>query len=281
LIYTFVKDCNGKNRSNATKLLGRLLFELRENATFGLADMQGGFKDNVIPREANAEIIIIGAEDKDLQNDYKSITESITKLMTQYQKELSSSEPELKFNIEDLGDGNYNVLHPVAFEKMLFLLVNMPYGVQTMSSDIDGLVESSLNLGIFKLEEENAVFCNSIRSSKGSYKHYLSNRLNYLVSFLGGDYIMRSEYPSWEFKKDSPLREHCNKIYKELYGKDMEVAAIHAGLECGLFKEKMPHLDMISFGPNLYDVHTPDEHLDISSAKRTWDYLLGVLEKMK
>ncbi len=270
-----------KNRTNATKLLGRLLFDLREVSSFALADMMGGFKDNVIPREANAQLLITGTDDTALKQEYQKITENITDLMVKYQQELSASEPKLNFIIEDLGNDQYDVLHPVSFEKMLFLLMNMPYGVQTMSSEIDGLVESSLNLGIFRLEEDKAVFCNSIRSSKGSYKHFLNNRLNYLVSFLGGDYVMRSEYPSWEFKKESLLREHCNRIYKELYGKEMQVAAIHAGLECGLILEKMPGLDIVSIGPDLSGVHTIDEKLNIPSAIRVYKFLeRAVTEKI-
>lgn len=276
-----------KNRSNATKLLARLLFDLREKCSYGLIDMQGGFKDNVIPREAHGELLLIAdgtdeGADKDIINKldekYQLISTIINDLMKKYQVELMASEPDLNFTLEDLENGEFDVLHPVSFEKMLFLLVNMPYGVQVMSSEIEGLVESSINLGIFRLEEDMAVFCNSIRSSKSSYKYYLSDKLNYMVSFLGGDYLVRSEYPAWEFKKDSPFREHCKRIYRELYGKEMIVTAIHAGLECGLISEKMPGIDIISIGPDMSGVHTIEEKVSISSTIRVYKFLEQVVK---
>ncbi|MBH1939759.1 aminoacyl-histidine dipeptidase [Mobilitalea sibirica] len=275
-----------KNRSNANKVMGRLLFDLRESEQFGIIHMEGGFKDNVIPREAYGELLVTVDETTNNSKDEKALTEAYLKIKSRideltkaYQHELSGSEPDLKITVEDLGDGEYPMLHPVSFEKVLFMLVNMPYGVQVMSSHIEGLVESSLNLGIFRLEEDKAIFCNSVRSSIGNYKHYISNRLNYLVSFLGGDYEVRSEYPAWEYKKESPLRNHLNRIYKELYGKEMKVEAIHAGLECGFFHEKMPGIDIVSIGPELYRIHTIEERLSISSAIRVYKFVETVLKE--
>ena len=260
------------NRSNANKILARLLFDLREKASFGVIHMEGGYKDNVIPREAFAKLLIAS-------EDYKQISDSIGEIMQIYKKELESSEPELDYGIEDLGDGKYEILHPTSFEKLLFILTQIPYGVQVMSSDIEGLVESSLNLGIFRLEEEEAIICNSVRSSKSSYKYYISNKLKYLVEFLGGDYIVRSEYPAWEYKKESKLREHLKKHYKEMYGKDMKVEAIHAGLECGLIAEKMPGIDIVSIGPDMSRVHTIDERVSISSTIRVYKFLERIIEE--
>ncbi len=262
----------GQNRSNATKLMGRLLFDLNKTYQFGLIDMYGGFKDNVIPREARAELLITN-------DDFEGIKNKITEIMDIYKKELASSEPELEYLLEDLAEGEYNQLHILSFEKVLFLLVNMPYGVEVMSYDIEGLIESSLNLGIFKLEEDKAIYHNSVRSSKSSYKHYISDRLNYMVSLLGGDYEVKSEYPAWEFKKDSPLREHMQSIYQKNYGKKMKVEAIHAGLECGLIYEKMPGIDIVSIGPDMFRVHTVDEKVSISSTIRVYKFLEKVLEE--
>ena len=259
------------NRTNANKLLARLLFDLRENSSYGVIHMEGGYKDNVIPREAFAELLI----DSKMYNE---ISANIDKIMQIYKDELISSEPELKYSVEDMGDGEFSPIDSVSFEKLLFLLVQIPYGVQVMSSDIEGLVESSLNLGIFRLEEEEAVICNSVRSSKGSYKHYISNKLEYLGNFLGGEYILRSEYPAWEYKNDSKLREHLQKQYKEMFGKEMKVEAIHAGLECGLIAEKMPGIDIVSIGPDMSRVHTIDECLDIPSAVRVYKFLERILE---
>ncbi|HWT27474.1 MAG TPA: aminoacyl-histidine dipeptidase [Mobilitalea sp.] len=268
-----------KKRTNAMKLMGRLLFDLREKSSFGLIDMQGGFKDNVIPREANAELLITAEAGKDLSEVFKTTEKNITELMTVYQKELAASEPDLNFKVEDLGDDTYEVLHPVSFEKLLFILVHMPFGVQNMSSEIDNLVESSLNLGIFKMEGDKAEFCNSVRSSKASYKQYLNDKLSYMINFLGGDYYVRHDYPAWEYKKDSPLRNHFQRLYKEQYGKDMTVLAIHAGLECGLIIEKLPDIDAVSIGPNTYRVHTIDEKVSISSVVRVYKFLEKILEE--
>lgn len=258
------------NRSNANKLLGRLLFDLRERNTYSVLHMEGGYKDNVIPREAFAELVIDS-------KDYPKLCENIDEIMKIYKKELVASEPDLEYKVMDMDEGDYMSLDPVSFEKLLFLLIQIPYGVQVMSFDIEGLVESSLNLGIFRLEEEQALICNSVRSSKSSYKHYISNRLEYLVSFLGGDYIVRSEYPAWEYRNESKLRDHLRNLYKEMYGKDMKVEAIHAGLECGLIAEKMPGIDIVSIGPDMSRVHTIDERLSISSAVRVYQFLERVI----
>lgn len=268
-----------KNRSNATKLLGRLLFDLKEKYDFDLITMMGGFKDNVIPREADAEILITGANDEELNKEYNTVKDIIEDIMHVYKQELAGSEPDLKYEIEDLGNDTYQVLDMISFEKVLFLLVHMPYGVQVMSAEIEGLVESSLNLGIFRIEDDRAEFLNHIRSSKDSYKHHLSDRLAYMVSFLGGDYVIRTEYPAWEFKQESALREHFKKIYREMYGKDMKVAAIHAGLECGIIYDKMPGIDIVSIGPDMSGVHTVEERLNIPSTIRVYKFLERILSE--
>lgn len=262
-----------KNRTNANKLLARLLFDLREKCPYCVLHMEGGYKDNVIPREAFAEIVIEPEQDM-----YRQICDEIDEIMGIYKKELRSSEPDLNYSVKDLGEGEFSVLHPVSFEKLLFLLIQLPYGVQVMSSDIEGLVESSLNLGILRLEEEQAVVCNSVRSSKSSYKKYIRDRLDYLVSFLGGDFIVRSEYPAWEYAKESKLRDHLQKHYKQMFGREMKVEAIHAGLECGLIAEKLPGLDIVSIGPDMNRVHTIEERLSISSAIRVYQFLEQVIE---
>ncbi len=268
-----------KNRSNATKLLGRVLFDLREKCSFGLISMQGGFKDNVIPREANAELLLTAEATNELSEKFSQLYSVIEEVSSEYKKELFSSEPELMISVEDLGEDTYEALHPVSFEKMLFLLINIPNGVQAMSADLEGLVESSLNLGIFHTLEDKVEFCTSIRSSKGSFKHHMSNRLKYMINFLGGDYVVRGEYPSWEYQKESLLREHFNKLYFEENGKEMIVEAIHAGLECGLINEKMPHLDIVSIGPDITFVHTIEEKVSISSTIRVYQFLEKVLKE--
>lgn len=269
----------GKNRANATKLLARLLFDLRELNSFALVEMKGGFKDNVIPREAEATLLITADGEGDLTQAYADIEKSVENLMAKYQHELSGSEPGLNYQLSDLGEDTCEVIHPNSFEKLLFMLTFIPNGVQTMSADIEGLVESSLNIGIFKTEADRAEIYTSIRSSKSSYKYHVSDKLEYLTSFMGGEYVKRWEYPAWEYRKDSRLREHFQRINKEMYGKMMKVEAIHAGLECGLIAEKMPHLDMVSIGPDMHDVHTIEERLSISSTIRVYKLLERVVNE--
>lgn len=268
-----------KNRTNASKLMGRLLFDLRDVNPFGLIDMVSGYKDNVIPREADAKLFITASDDNELARGYLQIKRNIESFMMKYQQELFGSEPDLNFKVEDMGNDSYEVLHPVSFEKVLFMLVNMPYGVQVMSSNIEGLVESSLNLGIFHLEEDKAVFANAVRSSLSTYKKYLSDQLDYMANFLGGGYRVTAEYPAWEFKRTSPLREHFKKLYHQLYQKDMKVEAIHAGLECGMIHEKIPGIDIVSIGPDIFGVHTIEEKISIPSAIRVYEFLELVIKE--
>lgn len=269
----------GKNRTNANKLMARLLFDLRELSSFALIDLKGGFKDNVIPRESEALLLIPADNGSSSSEQYKEFEKNIKELMTKYQHELSSSEPGLNYQITDLGDDTCEVIHPNSFEKLLFMLTFIPNGVQVMSSDIEGLVESSLNMGILKTEYDRAEIYTSIRSSKSSYKYFVSDKLEYLTNFLGGEYVRRWEYPAWEFRKDSKLRDHFQRISKEMYGKEMKVEAIHAGLECGLIAEKMPHLDMVSIGPDMHDVHTIEERLSISSTLRVYKFLERIVSE--
>ena len=132
-----------------------------------------------------------------------------------------------------------------------------------------------------KIEEEEAMFCFSVRSSISSAKHAISDKLEYLSVFLGADYEVRGEYPAWEFRADSKLRDLYSKVYKEMTGKDIKVEAIHAGLECGLFYERMNDLDIISVGPNMKDIHTAQERLGITSSIMVYKIIEKVLADMK
>lgn len=260
-----------KNKINATVLMGRLLFELKEFADYGLINMQGGTKDNAIPRDTYVDIFL-------LPEELENFKQGVETLAAKYKKELLSSEPYLNIQLSNVDKGEYDYLHPTSFEKMLFLLVNMPNGVQKMSADIQGLVESSLNLGIFHLDQDKAVFSYSIRSSVTSYKKFMGDRLSYMSQFLGGDFFISAEYPAWEYKKESKLRDYLCKIFLDQYGHEPKLEAIHAGLECGFFADKIPGIDIVSFGPNILDIHTPKERLSITSAVRVYKYLEKIIE---
>ena len=150
-----------------------------------------------------------------------------------------------------------------------------------MSAQIPGLVETSLNLGILKLHPAVLETVSGVRSSVGSAKDALGEKLEYLTEFLGGEYHAQGGYPAWEYQADTPLQKLAVSVYEEMFGKTPTVEAIHAGLECGLFYEKIPGLDSISFGPDMKHVHTTEERLSVSSTERTYRYLLKLLESIR
>lgn len=259
-----------KNRTNAIILMARLLFELQKELDFSILEIQGGMKDNAIPREAKATIII----EKDKKELFLSILDRQKGI---YKKELEKAEENL-FITENILE-NQTEEKIVNVKDILFLLLNAPNGVQVFSSNIEGLVESSLNLGIFRTEKTKAVFCYSIRSSVYSYKIFLSNKLAMLATKVGGIYHEKSSYPAWEYQNNSKLRAFLSALYQEQYGKEPKITAIHAGLECGILAEKIKEVDIISMGPDIFDIHTPKERLSISSTQRIYAYLVKIIEQ--
>jgi len=165
--------------------------------------------------------------------------------------------------------------------KAITLLLNTPNGIQTLSMEIPGLVQTSLNLGILKLEEAVLKASFSIRSSITTEKEAVYEQIVSLAETLGGSVSASGVYPAWEFNKNSRLREICSETYREFYDRDVRIDVIHAGLECGLFSEKIPGLDAISFGPEMDAIHTSKERMNLPSVERCYRFLLAVLEKMK
>ncbi|MBR3772779.1 MAG: M20/M25/M40 family metallo-hydrolase, partial [Clostridium sp.] len=260
-----------KNRTNGNILLGRLLSQLESRMDYQVITMWGGLKDNAIVRESFAELLV-DAKDAD------KLEQTVNELAAIYKAELASSEPTLSIETElDREEKEYPVLAKDTFHKVMTVLLFTPNGIQQMSSDIDGLVESSLNLGIFKMSDDQATFSYSVRSSKSTYKDFMSVKLDRLISSVGGSYSQRGVYPAWELKKESKLTQICKEVYKKQYNEEMIVEVIHAGLECGIISSKMPELDIVSIGPNMLDIHTPSERMSISSVKRVYDYVLGVI----
>ncbi len=263
-------------RANSNRLLGRFLFELFKVMNVGVCEVSGGMKENAIPREAEALVVI--------QPDMLTILEEVTKnFMADLKDEFGVADPcvNVEFIIEDTESRNMNIIHPVDMERILFVYIQSINGIQTMSMELPGLVESSLNLGVVSTEADYVEFSWALRSSKKSLKYLMSDKLQYLAEFVGGAYEYTSEYPHWSFRQDSKIRQITVQSYKELFGKEPEIAAIHAGLECGLFSEKMSDLDIISIGPDSIDIHTPDEHVSISSVERNYRLLCDVLARIK
>ena len=263
-----------KNRANANSLLGKFLYGLKKAADYELISVQGGQKDNAITRESVAELLI-------LKEDLKAVEEYATYMQNAWREEYAGTDEEITVTVSDDGEKEVKVFHPTSKEKVVFFLVNVPYGVQKMSGTIEGLVETSTNIGILKTSEDEVLGSSSIRSSVETARDALSDKIQYLTEFLGGEYERQGVYPAWEYRKDSPLRDKMVEVYEEMYGEKPNVVAIHAGLECGLFYKKMEGLDCVSLGPNMKDIHTSEEVLSVSSTERVWKYLVKVLETLK
>ena len=187
------------------------------------------------------------------------------------------NEPEATVQAFDVDALGGNSLSTESTAKVIALLCGAPNGVQAMSQDIPGLVQTSLNMGIVKLGDRFSVTC-SVRSSVNTEKQEVLDKLQALAQMCGAEYSQMGDYPAWEFRKDSPLRDAMVEQYVRIYGKEPQVLAIHAGLECGLLGEKLPGLDCVSMGPQMHDIHTSRERLDIASTQRVWNYLLEVLK---
>ncbi|SHE52395.1 aminoacyl-histidine dipeptidase [Clostridium fallax] len=262
-----------KQRGNANKLMGRLLYSLKKEVCFNLVSVNGGSKHNAIARDCQA---IITLEEKDIDK-----VKEVCKLVQEdFRVEYRVEDPKVEILVEKAEKAEKQLTKEVTNNIVSFLLL-VPYGVQTMSKDIKGLVQSSLNLGVVETSEEEIKCTLAVRSSLKSLKYEIVDRIEALSKALGGCIANENEYPEWQYETDSKIRDLCVETYESLFGKKPEISAIHAGLECGLLKEKMQDTDMISFGPDLIDVHTPNEHLRISSVERVWKFLVELLKEIK
>ena len=257
--------------ANASVLMGRLLSMLSEKFDFSIVSINGGTKDNAITRE-NIAVISTDAE----FDEFKS---AISDIESEFKSEFSSTDPDMFVKAESV-KSEFGAMNKESTQKIISLLTELPYGVIAMSKEIEGLVETSLNLGTLKTAENSVHFGYSVRSSKDDEKEKLLEKLVAIAEKHGAANKISGIYPGWAFKKDSPLQQIMADVYKGIYGKEMLVTAIHAGLECGLFCGKISGLDCVSLGPDLFDIHTPAERMSISSVKRVWEYLLCVLEKL-
>lgn len=263
-----------KERGNSNKILGRVLKVLSREVKFNIISLNGGSKNNAIPREAEAIISTSINDEETVMNVIKNWNDIIA-------SELRAQDPGVKIEGSIASENLEKEFTDESTSKVLDLLYLYPNGINSKSVDIDGLVESSTNLGVLTTNDTTVEFDSAIRSSVPSLKEEIVLRSKTIVELLGGEFTTTSDYPAWQYNPDSQIREICQRVHKELYGKEAEIVAIHAGVECGLFNEKLGNLDMISFGPNLYDVHTPDEHMSISSVKNCYEYLKAILKEIK
>ena len=260
-----------KQRGNANKLLGRLLNLL--DVDFDLAKVEGGSKNNAIPREADAVIMI----NNDQKDKFVACVKEITEI---FKHELRTSDPGFEIVCTETTKPEL-VFNAKSKDSVITVLNLIPNAIQTMSMDIENLVESSTNLGVLRTTDSTVTFECAVRSSVKSLKDDITARMELLISEFGGKLDLISDYPAWEYAKGSELEKICVKAFENINGKEPIIMALHAGLECGLLLDKIPNAEAISFGPNMYDVHTPNEHLSISSTDNTWKYLLEILKSMK
>lgn len=259
-----------KNRANAIKLMARVLKNIDEEMVFKFVSINGGEKMNAIAKICHA---VIGIE----KGNIKQLETILNRMQKCFSSEFEGSDPEIKIYIKSIGDAEF-VIDESSKRRLIHILRLLPQGVQTMSSKMPALVESSNNVGVIETQENEIFINNAIRSSVRSLKNEIVNRIKIISITNNARCVLDADYPEWEYKIDSPIRELMKKRYEVLSKEPLEIDAIHAGLECGLLKEKVGDIDMISIGPNIYDVHTPNERLSISSTKNVYNFLCDVLE---
>ena len=256
-------------RANAIKILGRLLYAVKND--INIACIGGGAKHNAIAKNADA---VITAKDID---KVKSVIEGLAdNIKTEYRVE----DPDMKIVVSKADTVKECYTKEISSNVIDFIMLS-PDGVLYMSRDIEGLVQTSANNGILKEENGKLTFTISIRSSVASSSYEIASRVEIAAARTNADCKRYSEYPAWEYDANSKVRDIAINAYKKITGKDAKVEAIHAGLECGILKKPLSDVDMISMGPDIWDVHTPKEHLSISSVDRMWKVLKELIINIK
>ncbi len=261
-----------KGRSNANVLMGRLLQDIQKGASVQIVSVNGGLKDNAIPVQSKAVIVC----DQEIV-----VKASVEQMQGVFVNEYAGADPDIKITLTREENAKVKLMDEVSSNKIICLLTCMPNGIQKMSMDINGLVQTSLNIGIVETHEDYFRMSFCVRSSVDTEREMLNRRIGTLMTQLGGTIKVEGDYPGWEYKKDSRLRDLMIDVFKEQYGKEPTVEAIHAGLECGMFAGKIPGLDCVSIGPNLDQIHTVRENMSISSVQRVYEFVLEVLKRMQ
>ena len=259
-----------KNRANAIKVMGELLSRIQKEMPLCISSIQGGAKDNAIPRSCQVTAVMLGMH-----------PEKINEITAALQAEIRSTydEPEAVIdgeNVEALGG---NALSQELTGKVIELLCRVPTGVAKMSADIEGLVQTSQNVGILRLEDGLKLTI-SVRSSVNDEKLQALQALRDIALEFDAQYEQMGDYPAWEYKEDSRLRQVMVETYRNMFQGEPQIVAIHAGLECGLLSEKLPGLDCVSIGPEMHDIHTSRERLGIESTGRTYQFVLEILKNL-
>lgn len=261
-----------EQRGNSNKILGRILNLLRDKTDFNLGSISGGAKENAIPREADA-IILTDLSIEELKTIVLREKDIIKSEFEAVDKDLDILIDEIEFSDTAYDNETTN--------KIIDSIVLHPNGIKTMSMDIKGLVESSINLGVILENEKEIVLRSAYRSSVESLKTLIKDELKVLANLLNIDLTTESDYPGWQYQPESFLRDQLIKSFKKVFNEDPKIKAVHAGLECGIFADKLPDVEMISFGPDIRGAHTPEEKVSISSIEKIWELLINFMENSK
>jgi dipeptidase D len=262
-----------KNRGNAIKILTRFLWNSTRTFDIDLSTFDGGNLRNAIAREASAIIALPVHKKEILEAEFK-------KFAAEIRFEFEKNEPGIKLIMEKTMLPSY-VMSSDSQKNLLNALYACPHGVVEMSTRMKGMVETSSNLASVKFNENNAIVTTSQRSEIESRKRYISEMVHSVFNLAGFEVNHSEGYPGWAPNPDSDILTTTVASYKKLFGNEPLVRSIHAGLECGLFLEKYPHLDMVSFGPTIKGAHSPDERLDVRSTEKFWKHLVNVLENIE
>ncbi|MDR2120845.1 MAG: aminoacyl-histidine dipeptidase [Tannerella sp.] len=260
-------------RGNANKILARFLYLLEGKFDFVLSELKGGNLHNAIAREAFA---VIGVE----PSDREAVRVLLNRFAADVENELKRVDPDVHIGMETVGKQDFHIGKDLS-EKLIFSLLACPHGVAAMSSDVEGLVETSTNLASVRMDAgHRIVVCTSQRSSVESAKNAVADQVAATFRLAGAEVAHGDGYPGWAPNKDSKILAAARDTYRKLFGREPEIKAIHAGLECGLFLKKYPWLDMISFGPTLREVHSPNERIRIDTVQLWWNHLLELLKNI-
>lgn len=260
-----------KKRANANKLLARLL-QAFQKYDVRIADIQAGGLHNAIPRDGYVVACVPAKHKEDVRVDFNVLT-------AEFEEEFVATEKNMQFTLET-ADATTQVIDKSTADRLITALVSVPNGVLAMDQSIPDFVETSSNLASIHLVGADINIVTSQRSNIMSARKNASAMVNGVFTLAGAEAETGDGYPGWKLNPSSPLLSISVDAYKRLFNKDPEVKAIHAGLECGLFSLKYPEVDMVSFGPTLRGVHSPDERLLISTVQKVWDHLLEVLKNI-
>lgn len=262
-----------KNRANAIKLLGRLLQRIEKEISVDIVKVDGGEKMNAIAKMAQLTLAVY-------REDESRLKEIVLEEEQVFKNEFAVADPGIFIEINKVGNSD-KVFEVKSKNSLIDLLRLIPDGVETMSASIEGLVESSNNIGVIETDDEKVIISSAIRSSVKSLKDELNSRIDTICNLTGAEMKLIADYPEWQYKVESPVRDLMSQVFKDKFGKELKIDAIHAGLECGFLKEKLGDIDMVSIGPDIRDVHTPNENLSISSTERVYEFLVEVLKMIK